>query len=155
MPMDFSKLLVSEVRNALRMLENGECGLDKIQEECAYRTIQYYKNGETHFNEDTARGCIAQMYYYVGESEKVYAPFFDYKEMKEIYQEVKDSICEYNVWDFAVTMNLIYSNHADIVKKWSKDKASLTRKITELSISFLNDEDTNHPSDKIWWYMNG
>ena len=33
----------------------------------------------------------------------------------------------------------------------------LSRKICrfyELLVSFLCDESTNHPTDKIWWYMN-
>lgn len=28
------------------------------------------------------------------------------------------------------------------------------KRISELAISFLCDESTNHPTDKIWWYMN-
>lgn len=62
------RLLVSEVSNALRMLENGECGLDAIQTENAFRYIQYLKDGDGHFNEYTARACIANMYYYVDDT---------------------------------------------------------------------------------------
>lgn len=150
-----SRLLVSEVANALRMLQNGECGLDAIQTENAYQYIQYLKSGISHFNEDMARGRIATMYYYEDDTHRVYAPFFTYNEVKNEYEKVADMIPDYNVWDFAVTMNLAYSNHYDLVKKWSKNRESVTKKISDLSVSFLNDEDTNHPTDKIFWYTCG
>ncbi len=149
------RLLVSEVSNALRMLQNGECGLDAIQTENAFRYIQYCKNGVSHFDECTARGCIATLYYYEDDTHRVYAPFFDYEEVKAEYRKFADQIPDYNLWDFAVTMNLIYSNHSDLVKKWSKSEESIIKKISDLSVSFLNDEDTNHPTDKIFWYMCG
>lgn len=149
------RLLASEVSNALRMLQNGECGLDAIQTENAYQYIQYLKNGVSHFDEYMARCRIATMYYYKDDSHRVFAPFFDYEEVKEEYKKVCDQIPDYNLWDFAVTMNLIYSNHHDLVKKWSKNKESVIKKMSELSVSFLNDEDTNHPTDKIFWYVCG
>lgn len=149
--MESSKLL-AKARNAVRMLENNECGLDKAQEEAAMRTIDYYMTGNSHFTELSARGCIAQMFYFEDDYNKAYAPFFGYDEIREEYQRVRDEIPDYNVWDFAVTMNLIYSNHHDSVKKWKK--GAVIEKISDLAVEFLNDEDTAHPDDKIWWYMN-
>lgn len=154
MPMDLEKLLLSEVRSALRMLENGECGLDDQQREAAFRTLQYYKTGQTHFTECTARGCIAQMYYFEGDTKKRYAPFFDYEVAEREYEKVCDDIPDYNFWDFAVTMNLVYSNHRNLIKSWTRGNDTLTTRISELSVSFLNDQDTSHPGEKIWWYMN-
>lgn len=52
-------------------------------------------------------------------------------------------------------MNLMYSNHIELVRKWTKDKGSMIGRMSELSVSFLNDEDTVHPTDKIFWYMMG
>lgn len=146
--------LLSKARNAVRMLENNECGLDDIQREAAMRTIDYYMNGNSHFTELSARGCIAQMYYYEDDTNKVFAPYFDYKEVKTEYDKVKNMIPDYNFWDYAVTLNLAYSNHFDVVKKWTKDKRKLTERLSELAVSFLCDEDTAHPCDKIFWYMN-
>ena len=40
--MEYLKLL-AKARNAVRMLENNECGLDKVQEEAAMRTLDYYR----------------------------------------------------------------------------------------------------------------
>lgn len=58
------------------MLENGECGFDSIQREAAMRTLDYFMSGNSHFNEISARGCIAQMYYYRTDTEKAFAPLF-------------------------------------------------------------------------------
>lgn len=134
------------------MLENNECGLDKVQEEAAMRTLDYYMTGNSHFTELSARGCIDQMFYFKDDYNKAYAPFLEYEEIKKEYKNVMDDIPNYNVWDFAVTMNLIYSNHHDSVEKWQKGK--LVKRISCLAVEFLNDEDTAHPDDKIWWYMN-
>lgn len=137
------------------MLENDECGLDEYQREAAYRSVQYYKNGVSHFTESTARGCIAQMYCFTDETTKRYAPFVDYNTVREEYEKVKDDIPDYNLWDFAVTLNLVYSNHADAVGRWTRNKGKLAERMKELAVGFLNDVDTDHPTDKIWWYMNG
>ena len=107
------------------------------------RTLDYFMSGNSHFNEISARGCIAQMYYYRSDTEKAFAPYFSYEEVREEYEKVADAIPDYNLWDFAVTMNLVYSNHIE----------SVINKITDLSVSFLSDEDTNHPTDKIFWYV--
>ncbi len=137
------------------MLENGECGLDAIQTENAFRYIQYLKDGDGHFNEYTARACIANMYYYVDDTHRRYAPFYDYEKVKAEYAKVEDQIPDYNVWDFAVTVNKMYSDHIQLIKKWSKNEESVDKKISELSVSFLADEDTNHPTDKIFWFACG
>lgn len=146
--------LLSKVRNAVRMLENNECGLDKLQEEAAMRELEYYMSGVSHFDELSARGCIAKMYYYVDDTSKEFGPFVSYDNVKNDYEEVKDDIPDYNVWDFAVTLNLMYSDHAEVVKKWTKGNDKLEKRMVELAVSWLNDEDTNHLTDKIWWYMN-
>lgn len=136
------------------MLENDECGFDNIQREAAMRTLDYYMSGNTHFTELSARGCIAQMYYYVDDTHKAFAPFVDYDEMKAMYGDVKDDIMDYNMWDFAVTVNLVYSNHHDTLKAWSKNHERMMKKVSQLAVGFLNDEDSAHHSDKIFWYMN-
>lgn len=43
----------------------------------------------------------------------------------------------------------------EIGVKWTKDKGSLIGRMSELSVSSLNDEDTVNPTDKIFWYMMG
>lgn len=145
--------LLSKARNAVRMLEQNECGLDEIQTETAMRELEYYMTGVSHFNELSARGCIAKMYYYDTDTTKAFAPFIDYASAKKEYEEVKNEIPDYNLWDFAVTLNLMFSDHAEVVKKWTKGEEKLEKRMVELAVSWLNDEDSGHPTDKIWWYM--
>lgn len=147
--------LLAKARNAVRMLENNECGLDKIQEEAAMRTLDYYMSGNTHFTELSARGCIAQMYYFETDTKKAFAPYFSYEELKKEYDEVRDEIADYNFWDFSVTMNMIYSNHHDTLAYLCDKKRNKMKICSVMAVHFLNDEDTAHPSDKIFWYMNG
>lgn len=148
------RLLVSEVRTALSVLERGECGFNDEQTEAAFRAVQYFKTGVCHFTEETARGCIAQMYYYVGETDRRFAPYFQYDEMRSQYEDVASEIPDYNEWDFYVTMNLVYSNHHELIEKWTRKKDDVVNRVCLMAVSFLNDVDTRHPTDKIWWYMN-
>lgn len=153
MPMASSRLL-SSIRNAIRMLEHDECGLSEEQEESAMKELEYYMSGVSHFGELTARSCIATMFYYKGDAEKKFGPYVDYERMKELYENIKTEIADYNEWDFAVTLNLMYTEHAEVVRRWTKGEERLEKRMTELAVSWLNDEVTNHLSDKIWWYIN-
>lgn len=94
------------------------------------------------------------MYYYEDDTKKVYGPFIDFEEVKRDFEEIRTEIPDYNVWDFAVTLNMIYSDHMAVMKKWTKGEKRLEKRMVKLAISWLNDEDTNHPTDKIFWYMN-
>ena len=69
--MKYLKLL-AKARNAVRMLENNECGLDKVQEEAAMRTLDYYMAGNSHFTELSAinTSCISES---LSEKEKITA----------------------------------------------------------------------------------
>lgn len=104
--------------------------------------------------EQLGRACIANIYYFDDDVHKKYAPYFGFDELKEDYERLSWNIPDYNFWDFAVTMNKMYADHIDVVGKWSKNKDTTRKRISELAISFLCDESTNHPTDKIWWYMN-
>ena len=75
--------------------------------------------------------------------------------MKEEYKRQALMIPDYTMWDFAVTMNKMYAENIDLLGKWSRSKETLKKRVSELAVSFLCDESTNHPTDKIWWYMNG
>ena len=96
----------------------------------------------------------SNIYYFDDDVHKKYAPYFGFDELKEDYDRLSWNIPDYNFWDFAVTMNKMYADHIDVVGKWSKNKDTTRKRISELAISFLCDESTNHPTDKIWWYMN-
>lgn len=153
--MNIKNLLADALESAAARIRANSCGMTNEEMEIALHKMLYMLNGDRHFTEDTARPVIAKMYYFASETEKCYAPFFDYKVLRKAYEKIKNTIPDdYGFWDFAVTANLMYSNHIDTLRGWFKRKDVLLDKTCDLARSFLLDEDTDHPTDKIWWYIN-
>lgn len=154
MPMDLSRSLSHVANAAFQMFQNGECGFSEEEERIVQRNLLYWMERRHHFDEKLGRACISNIYYFKDDVTKEYAPFFGYEEMKEEYDKQAWMIPDYTMWDFAVTMNKMFAENIDVIGKWSRSKETLKKRISELSVSFLCDESTNHPTDKIWWYMN-
>lgn len=152
--MDLSRSLSHVANAAFQMFQNGECGFSEVEERIVQRNLLYWMERRYHFDEKLGRACIANIYYFKDDVTKEYAPFFDYKEVREEYDKQAWMIPDYTMWDFAVTMNKMFAENIDVIGKWSRSKETLKKRISELSVSFLCDESTNHPTDKIWWYMN-
>lgn len=152
--MDLSRSLSHVANAAFQMFQNGECGFSEEEERIVQRNLLYWMERRHHFDENLGRACIANIYYFKDDVTKEYAPFFGYEEMKEEYDKQAWMIPDYTMWDFAVTMNKMFAENIDVIGKWSRSKETLKKRISELSVSFLCDESTNHPTDKIWWYMN-
>lgn len=152
--MDLSRSLSHVANAAFQMFQNGECGFSEEEERIVQRNLLYWMERRHHFDEKLGRACIAKIYYFKDDVTKEYAPFFDYMEVKEEYDKQAWMIPDYTMWDFAVTMNKMFAENIDVIGKWSRSKETLKKRISELSVSFLCDESTNHPTDKIWWYMN-
>ncbi len=148
------KLLADVMSDAADRLRRNECGLAEIQMERALSHMLYVLGGEKHYDEATARIAMAHIYYFSSETKREYAPFFSINETKEMYGEVRHLIPDYTLWDFVVTTNMVYSNHIGQLMRCRRSWSTLRKKIVSLSLSFLLDEDTRHPTDKIWWYMN-
>lgn len=136
------------------MLRDGECGFSEEEERIVRRNIMYWMERRHHFDERLGRACIANIFYFVDDSRKEYAPFFSCQEMREEYDRWAWCIPDYNFWDFAVTMNKMYADHIGVVGRWSRSKDTVKRRIADLAVGFLCDNSSNHPTDKIWWYMN-
>ena len=152
--MDLSRSLSHVANAAFQMFQNGECGFSEEEERIVQRNLLYWMERRHPFDEKLGRACIANIYYFKDDVTKEYAPFFGYDEMKEEYDKQAWMIPDYTMWDFAVTMNKMFAENIDVIGKWSRSKETLKKRISELSVSFLCDESTNHPTDKIWWYMN-
>lgn len=150
--MALERLLPDLLEAAASRIRSGNCGFTAEEYEMAFKTVQGWLGDKMHYDELTAREDIARLYYYKDETTRVFAPFFTKEEVLKAYSIVADRIPEYNEWDFAVTMNLMYSDYYDLLAKWGA-KHTLIDKVRDLSVKFLEDEDTMHPEDKIWWYM--
>lgn len=153
--MKIANLLADALDCASRRLRTGTCGMTDDEMETALHRMLYMLDSDRHFTEDTARPAIARMFYFSDETHKVYAPFFPYDEVRASYDAIRPSIPDdYNFWDFCVTVNLMYSNHVTSLHPKTTDRTKLLSQSCSLALNFLLDEDTDHPTDKIWWYIN-
>ncbi len=153
--MNVRNLLADAFDSAASRLRNNSCGMTDQEMEVALHKMLYLLDSDHHFNEDNARAAIARMYYFIDDTHKCYAPFFSYEEIKAAYDKMQPTLPDdYNFWDFCVTVNLMYSNHIETLRTWFRDRSRLLQKSCELARSFLLDEDSDHPTDKIWWYVN-
>lgn len=149
--MNIRNLLADALDSASARLRNNTCGMTDDEMEAALHRMLYLLQTDRHFTEDTARAAIARMYYFADDTHKCFAPFFTYDDLHAAYTHMLPTIPDdYNFWDFAVTVNLMYSNHIDTLRAWFRDRSRLLQKSCELARSFLLDEDTEHPTDKIW-----
>lgn len=152
--MELSKSLLHVAGSAYRMLQDGECGFTEEEEEIVRRNLLNWMDNRHHYDEKSGRACIANIYYFKDDTHKEYAPYFDHEDIMGEYRRLRDELFGYTYWDFAVTLNVMFSNHHETLKKVSKKGEELLRMTGRMAVNFLNDEDTGHPTDKIWWYMN-
>ena len=84
------------------------------------------------------------------------APYFTMGKAQEIYETVKDEIKPYNQWDFAVVLNMIYSDNYNLLMKWFPEDSEeqLMDKMVDLAVNWLRDDDNPYGHCKAWGYFN-
>lgn len=109
-----------------------------------------------HFNQHFAEEQISKMMFTDRTGVVKTAPFFTMETIKAIYEQIKDTIKPYNVYDFAVVMNMIKSDNDVLLRKWfpSITEADLQQKIIEASVNWLDDPDYVPMNTKAWSYFN-
>lgn len=153
--MKIANLLADALDCASQRLRAGTCGMSDEEMETALHRMLYMLDSDRHFNEDSARQAIARMFYFADETHKIYAPFFPYEDVRTAYNALKSSIPDdYRFWDFCATVNLMFSNHVAAMHPKTADRDKLLQQSCQLAVNFLLDEDSDHPTDKIWWYIN-
>lgn len=99
--MNIKNLLADALESAAARIRDNSCGMTNEEMKIALHKMLYMLDGDKHFTEDTARPTIAKMYYFASETETCYAPFFDYKVLREAYEKKKNTIPDdYGFWDF-------------------------------------------------------
>ena len=138
----------------LSILSKALNNLPEEDKELLTKKVYYLLNGG-HYDEEFAKAAVDKMYYLDGK-EKVYAPYWMQGEIEKLYNQVKNEIDDYNLWDFYVTMNMIMSdNYPLLIKRYPESsKDEKTNIILEDSINYLNDEDNPFGTEKIWGYLN-
>lgn len=114
----------------------------------------YGAMSDGHYTEEMARIDIGKMYYTDANGNVHKAPYWQEEDMESAYEMYKAEIPDYNLWDFAVTMNMIASDNWCMLKKWfpSYDEKDMTEKILDMSLVWLKDEDWPSKT-KIWDYL--
>ena len=110
-----------------------------------------------HYNEEFAHEDIESMFFTDKNGKQHQAPYWSTQAIEEVYEGVKDEILDYNLWDFAVTMNMLASDNWCLLERWFPGITEKERnvKLVEMSVNWLLDEDAKHPDSKIWHYLNG
>lgn len=124
---------------------------------CIVKKIHEQLHGK-HFDEDCAIKTVNEMYFIKhGTSSKTYGSFVTLEQANKIFSRVRDEINKaYNVFDFYVALNMIYSDNYNLYTKWFKDITDerMIEIVTEATINWFNDADSPYSGDtKIWSYL--
>ena len=109
-----------------------------------------------HFDEDYAVEAVTKMYYIDKEGTKRFAPYWTIPEVAEVYESVEGKIPkDYNEWDWYVTMQMVMSDNRTLLERWwpDIDMKTLTEKVKEMAVCWLNDPDSPYGTRKIWEYL--
>lgn len=119
------------------------------------REMYEMMNGQ-HFDEFYAREAVAKMYYVDSAGDQHMAPYWTETAVKDIYDQVRQSIRPYNFWDFYVTLNMIASDNHSLVEQWFPDESGpeRDRRFVSMAVNWLKDPDAKNADSKIWCYYN-
>lgn len=112
--------------------------------------------GNGHFNDYFADAQIKNMKFKDEKGTEHQAPYFTDTKTEEIYQTVKDEIRPYNQYDFAVVLNMVYSDNLNLLRKWFPEASEeqMLDKIVDMAVTWLNDDDNPYGNCKAWGYFN-
>lgn len=104
-----------------------------------------------HYNKAFAEWRISQMHYKDKQGTTHHAPHWTADQQKAAYEAVKAKLpSTYNCWDFAVTLEMLYSDNICLYRSWWPDatESDLETKVVEAAVNYLKDDDD--PDNKIW-----
>lgn len=110
-----------------------------------------------HFNEEFAKWQIEQMYFKDMNGEVHYAPNWSAQQYRNSFEMHKHKIRNkmYNCWDWAVAVEMEYTDNHCMLKRWFPDatEEDIKAKAMEMAVNFLNDDD-DEEDGRIWNYFN-
>lgn len=104
-----------------------------------------------HYNEAFGVWRIEQMHYKDKAGSVHHAPHWTKDQYMTAYESVKSKLSSaYNCWDFAVTLEMLYSDNICMYRAWweGATEEQLEAKVVEAAVNYLNDDDD--PDGKIW-----
>lgn len=105
-----------------------------------------------HYNECFASWQIEQMYYKDKAGTTHQSPHWTKAQYKEAFELIRPKLksANYNCWDVAVTLEMLYSDNICMYRSWwpGATEKELETKVAEAAINYLNDDDDSE--GKIW-----
>lgn len=108
-----------------------------------------------HYDRYFAEDAIKKMYYEDEDGNKHHAPFFKEEEIDDAFDEHKDDISDYTIYDLAVTMNMLRSDNARFLEKYAHSESEKKEMVVNMAVEYLQDPDAPYPKSKVWRYLNG
>lgn len=105
-----------------------------------------------HFDADSAKERISRMFYVDTDGSIVYAPFISDRNCIELYDDCKEQIKGYNLYDYMVVLNDTIANFHNLLYDWweNEDWCVMLIKFSEVAVNWLNDDDTPFRGEKAW-----
>lgn len=126
------------------------------EEFCTLKKKMHYLMVGGRFDKEFADIQMKKFYYIDANGSKHWAPYWTEDDVKAVYNEVKDSIRNYNFYDFEVALNMIKSDYCPLLKRWFPNESDEDhlRRLIALTINWLDDEDNPFGDEKVWLYFN-
>ena len=131
--------------------------LTPAEVDCIEKKMYAMMNGE-HYDEYFAKKQVSCMFYTDPQGMKHEAPYWTDDDVKQVWAAYRAKIKgDVNFWDFYVALNMIKSDNCNLFRSWwpDADVATMTTKIAEATVNWLNDEDSPQGDARVWRYFNG
>ena len=138
----------SDAQLADMMDELDANGKDKL-----FRIMLEEEGGTSnHFNEDTAKYLVSQMYHTSG-GRKFVGEKYDMSKAKEVAERYRDIIPQSATYaDVYVALNAQYHDYCELLKTWFGD--NIDTKVVESAINFwFKDDDYKNGGSKVYKYF--
>lgn len=161
--MELERLIMDNVHgldaNQMRMLiRKISCFVDAhASDEDKYNLLKsvYGVISDGHYDKEFAVKDISNMHYDDANGIRHNAPFFTESEVQEMFSRHMDELSDYTIHDFAVTLNMVWSDNNRTLCKYAKEGCERREMAESMAVEYLCDQDAPHPRNKIWMYING
>lgn len=108
-----------------------------------------------HYDKNLAMHDISNMHYDDANGIRHNAPYFTDAEVQEMFSRHMDELSDYNIHDFAVTLNMVWSDNNKTLRRYAQEGNERKEMAECMAVEYLCDQDAPHPHNKIWMYING
>ena len=110
-----------------------------------------------HYNEEFAKWQIEQMYFKDKDGEVHFAPNWSAQQYRTSFELNKHRLKKktYNCWDWAVALEMSYTDNHCMLKMWFPDATDeeIKAKAVDMAVNYLNDDDDSDDG-RIWHRYN-